>query len=635
MPRARSRGSDRALRRGDDQSAGEGCSGGAGRCDPPHRPPRARVTRRPQRRARGLQGPRGRAGVPRPGRARPRARDRGPARGPAALVRDPAAGRRGLHQRGTRTCGNLGPHLTCTAKRHPARSGTAQGERMSTDRLLGAPIAGPGSGSPLSGPGVTAPSLSGASSRFLSDILVELGFVTETHADEAVQTARNPGQPTPEKVLLASGGISEDQLARALAERYGLEHIDLVEFPVDTSAAGLLRKTAAKRYLAAPVGFADDGALVLAVADPGDALGLSDIAVMTKLAVRPAVAARSQIVKLLDTLAFMEEPAPGESRSLSTVIVPPDDSASGDPPAADGGEPVPVDAPAPAAPDEATEKELARLREELDLALVARDQAEVEAASTGRHAESAAQREREETLEALRAEHERILATSEHAAEEALRAERTSAQQALASLRANHEEALAELRSEHQAAIAELKAAHGEAVEGLKATHDHELRAERARRVEEVEAERARTAAAIDAERERTDKELEALRKRAGAALEEEQARHEQALADEQARHEQALDDQRARHEAALELAAAGSPDDAERLKRLERELAVARDQTELTADADRRAEGARAALSALRDESERQAQVHALTERELRAELKKLRAELPEASHK
>ena len=173
---------------------------------------------------------------------------------------------------------------------------------MSSDPLLGAPVAGPGNGSPRSGAGVTAPSLNPASSRFLSDILVELGFISEVKADEAVQTARNPGQPTPEKVLLSTGAISEDQLARALAERYGLEHIDLAEFPVDTSAAGLLRKTAAKRYLAAPVGFADDGALVLAVADPGDALGLSDIAVMTKLAVRPAVAARSQIVKLLDTL---------------------------------------------------------------------------------------------------------------------------------------------------------------------------------------------------------------------------------------------------------------------------------------------------------------------------------------------
>jgi len=490
---------------------------------------------------------------------------------------------------------------------------------MSTDPLLGAPIAGPGNGAALSGPGVTAPTLSPASSRFLSDILVELGFVTDTQAEEAVQTARNPGQPTPEKVLLAKAAISEDQLARALAERYGLEHIDLAEFPVDTSAAGLLRKTAAKRYLAAPVGFADDGALVLAVADPGDALGLSDIAVMTKLAVRPAVAARSQIVKLLDTLAFMEEPAPGESRSVSTVIVPPEGKAAGEPPEADASELVPVDVVSPAPPDEATERELARLREELALALVARDQALAEAASTGEHADSAGQREREEALESLRAEHERVLASGEHAAEEALRAERASAQQALASLRANHDEALAELRSEHEAAVSALKAAHEQTTDGLKAAHEEELAAERTRRVEEVEAERVRTAAAIDAERERTDKELEALRKRGEAALEEEQARHEQALAEEQARHE----------------AAAAPPQDAERLERLERELAEAREQIELTSDADRRAEAARAALSALRDESERQAQVHALTERELRAELEKLRAELPEASHK
>ena len=106
---------------------------------------------------------------------------------------------------------------------------------MSTDPLAGASIAGPGSGAPLSGAGVTPPSLSGAGRRFLSDILVELGFVSEAKADEAVQTARNPGQPTPEKVLLATEAISEDQLARALAERYGLEHIDLSEFAVDTS----------------------------------------------------------------------------------------------------------------------------------------------------------------------------------------------------------------------------------------------------------------------------------------------------------------------------------------------------------------------------------------------------------------
>src|SRR3954451_8272237 len=232
-------------------------------------------------------------------------------------------------------------------------------------------IAGPGSGPPLSGPGVTPPTLSGAGRRFLSDIFVELDFVSQEQAEEAVEAARNPGQ-TPEKVLLESGAITEDKLSRALAERYALDHIDLTEFPVDTSAAALLRKTAAKRYMAAPVGFAEDGALVLAVSDPADSLGLSDIAVMTKLPVRPAVAARSQIAKLVDTLTFMVEPAHGTSESVSTVIIPPDgDGASEEAEAEVEQVEEAAGAPSRGAADE---RELARLREELAMALVERDE---------------------------------------------------------------------------------------------------------------------------------------------------------------------------------------------------------------------------------------------------------------------
>ncbi len=437
---------------------------------------------------------------------------------------------------------------------------------MSADPVTGT-IASPASGPPLSGPGVTAPTLSGAGRRFLSDILVELGFVSEPQAEEAVQAARSGY--TPEKVMLESGAITEDQLARALAERYDLEHIDLTEFAVDSSAAALLRETAAKRYLAAPVGFADDGALVLAVADPADSLGLSDIAVMTKLPVRPAVAARSQITKLLDTLVFMAEPAQGASESVSTVIVPPDGGAAEEP-AAGPAEAVDPSTTVPAA-DGAAARELSRLREELALALVARDEAMAKLAAHGEHSASAAEREREEAVSSLRLEHERELAAAETAAEEALRAERASAQQALSSLRAKHDEA---------------------------------LEAERAKRVEEVEAERERTAAAIDAERERNHRELEALRARLTEEL-----------------------------ETARAEAASAPPADTGRVEELERALAEAREQLEVTADADRRAEAARAALAALRDESERQAQVHALTERELRAEVESLRAELPEPS--
>ncbi len=107
---------------------------------------------------------------------------------------------------------------------------------MSAEPVADAVMAGA-----LSGPGVNAPTLSGAGRRFLSDILIELGFVDQAAAEQAVESARRPGM-TPEKVLLESGAITPDQLARALAERYALDHIDLDEYPVDRSAAGVLRE---------------------------------------------------------------------------------------------------------------------------------------------------------------------------------------------------------------------------------------------------------------------------------------------------------------------------------------------------------------------------------------------------------
>ena len=270
---------------------------------------------------------------------------------------------------------------------------------------------------------------------------MELGFVDEAQAEHAVEAARHPGQ-TPEKVLLEGGAITEDQLARALAERYGLDHIDLTEFPVDESAAALLRQTAAKRYLAAPVGFADDGALVLAVADPADSLGLSDIAVMTKLPVRPAVAARSQIAKLLDTMVFMEEPVPGASQPVSTVIVPPDGEAADEPPAA--GPAAPGGAPALAASSARGERARARRG-------CARSSPWRSWAATRRWPKLASLGEQSASARRARARGGAARCGSStsaswrpprRAAEEALRAERASAQQALTSLRANHDEAM-------------------------------------------------------------------------------------------------------------------------------------------------------------------------------------------------
>src|ERR1700730_16776479 len=74
--------------------------------------------------------------------------------------------------------------------------------------------------------GVTPPSRRGGSGRFLTDVLVELGFTARDQARRAIEAARSAGLP-PERVLLEQRAITSDQLSRAIAERYGLNHIDL------------------------------------------------------------------------------------------------------------------------------------------------------------------------------------------------------------------------------------------------------------------------------------------------------------------------------------------------------------------------------------------------------------------------
>jgi hypothetical protein len=144
------------------------------------------------------------------------------------------------------------------------------------------------------------PPTGGGRSGFLSDVIVELDFASRETVEQAVRAARSPGS-TVARVLVEMGAITEEQLARATAERYGIDYVDLAGFEVDPAAANLIKPSAARRYQAVPIAHSGKRLLV-AMADPADALGVNDIAVMTKLKVRPAVAARPALEALLQAL---------------------------------------------------------------------------------------------------------------------------------------------------------------------------------------------------------------------------------------------------------------------------------------------------------------------------------------------
>jgi type IV pilus assembly protein PilB len=154
--------------------------------------------------------------------------------------------------------------------------------------------------------GITRPRQRHAGPRFLTDVIVELGFTDRARADAAVNAAREAAT-TPEEILVGQGAINRDQLARAIAERTGLDHLDLRLFTVDMGAANLLSSAAAKRYEAVPVAFAGQRSLVVAMADPTNVLAIDDIAMMTGYEVRPAVSSADDIAALITRLTRLDD----------------------------------------------------------------------------------------------------------------------------------------------------------------------------------------------------------------------------------------------------------------------------------------------------------------------------------------
>jgi MshEN domain len=160
--------------------------------------------------------------------------------------------------------------------------------------------------------GITPPSNPDRRGVFLADVVVELGLADQEAISSAVEAAKEAGKSL-ERYLLDAGILDEEQLCRAIAERNGLDHVDLDRFAVDMEAAGMVNRSAAQRYGAVPVAFASDGALIVAVEDPFDTLGISDIEVMTRSEVRPAIASASGIDALIERLPEqpVAKPAPG------------------------------------------------------------------------------------------------------------------------------------------------------------------------------------------------------------------------------------------------------------------------------------------------------------------------------------
>ncbi len=158
---------------------------------------------------------------------------------------------------------------------------------------------------PGSGPGLGAPMRPVRPGRLIGEVVVDLGFADREAVEAAVGVARSERKPTGQ-VLVEQGILRQDQLARVVAERFGLDYVDLSTHELDMGAVNLLNPDAIKRYQAVPVGFTEDGSILLAMADPTNILTIDDIAMITNRRVRAAAASAEDVNMLATRMGAMQ-----------------------------------------------------------------------------------------------------------------------------------------------------------------------------------------------------------------------------------------------------------------------------------------------------------------------------------------
>jgi type IV pilus assembly protein PilB len=133
----------------------------------------------------------------------------------------------------------------------------------------------------------------------LADILLAEGLVDEGRLSAAYDEHQRLGRSLG-RVLVDQGVLTESQLVAALAQQIGLPFVDLQEHVVDGSVVARVSGAVARRHSALPIGYADDGKLLVAMADPGNVFALDDFRSMTGLDVRPVVATRADVLAAID-----------------------------------------------------------------------------------------------------------------------------------------------------------------------------------------------------------------------------------------------------------------------------------------------------------------------------------------------
>ena len=131
----------------------------------------------------------------------------------------------------------------------------------------------------------------------LTEVLIRHGFAREP-IDQALRRLGGASMALGQ-TLVSEGVLSEEQLAKALAEQYGLPYEPLTDFRVDPEFYESISVKLMQRHPFVPM-WERAGVLTIAIADPQNVLGLDELELLIGKPLERVVSSRSAILSALE-----------------------------------------------------------------------------------------------------------------------------------------------------------------------------------------------------------------------------------------------------------------------------------------------------------------------------------------------